>query len=110
MTKLHQKRQKSATPAIHDVDLTPNSEAAIWTRLLKPERNDISEEAARSILRIGFTEEDKARMHQLAQKAQEGGLTESEQLEIDDYGRVGRLLDLMHSKARLSLNRSPSPK
>jgi hypothetical protein len=86
--------------------MTPNSEAAIWTRLIQPERDDLSAEAARSILRIEFTEQDKSRMHELALKAQGGSLTESEQAEIDNYCRVGRLLDLMHSKARRSLKHS----
>jgi len=94
-------------PASIDVGvMTPNSEAAIWTRLMQPERDDLSADAARSILRITFTEDDKKRMHELALKAQEGNLSESERVEIDNYCRVGRLLDLMHSKARLSLKKA----
>src|SRR5947209_1641772 len=85
--------------SIHVGIMTPNSEAAIWTRLIQPERDDLSADAARSILRIEFTEQDKQRMHELALKNQEGSLTESEQAEIDNYCHVGRLLDLMHSKA-----------
>ena len=42
-------------------------------------------------------------MHQLALKNQENGLTAREQLEIANDRRVSFLLDLMHSKARLSL-------
>lgn len=85
-----------------------NSEAAIWTRLIQPEREDLSPDAARSLLRIEFTEQDKTRMHELALKAQDGTLTGTEQAEIDNYCRVGRLLDLMHSKARRSLKRPAS--
>lgn len=70
----------------------------------------MSGEAARSILRIQFTDEDKARMHELAQKAQDGRLTKIEQREIHLYARAGRLLDLMHSKARLSLKGAASKK
>jgi hypothetical protein len=83
-----------------------NTDSAIWNRLIQPERDDLSPDAARSILRIEFSEIDKARMHELAQRAQEGTLSESEQVEIDSFCRVGRLLDLMHSKARRSLKRS----
>jgi hypothetical protein len=90
-------------------DGTGHPEVAIWTRLIQPERDDLSTDAARSILRIEFTEQDKQRMHELALKAQEGTLSESEQEEIDNYCHVGRLLDLMHSKARRSLkNSSPA--
>ena len=108
MTKIHHQRQESAPTSMHVGVMTANSEAAIWTRLVQPERDDLSADAARSILHIAFTDEDKARMHALALKAQEGTLTESEQGEIDNYCRVGRLLDLLHSKARRSLKRAPS--
>jgi hypothetical protein len=100
----NQHRPQSSTP-IHVGVMSTNSDAAIWTRLLQPERADLSEDAARSILRIGFNEQDKARMHELALKAQEGTLTESEQGELENYCRVGRSLDLIHSKARRSLKK-----
>src|SRR5690349_15591344 len=102
MTKTHHNRQKSAPPSMHVGVMPANSEAAIWTRLIQPEREDLSPDAARSLLRIEFTEQDKSRMHELALKAQAGTLTDPEQAEIDNYCRVGRLLDLMHSKARRS--------
>ena len=108
MTKLHHQRHEASSSAVHVGVMTANSEAAIWTRLIRPEQNDLSSDAARSLLRIEFTDEDKGRMHELALKAQEGSLSSSEQLEIDDYCRVGRLLDLMHSKARQSLKRPAS--
>ena len=44
-------------------------------------------------------------MQVLSQKASEGTLTAEEQAEIDDYERVGHLLDLMHSKARTKLKK-----
>jgi hypothetical protein len=108
MTKLHDQRQEASPSAVHVGVMTVNSEAAIWTRLIRPEQDDLSSDAARSLLRIEFSSEDKGRMHELALKAQEGSLTPGEQAEMDDYCRVGRLLDLMHSKARRSLKR-PAP-
>jgi uncharacterized protein YnzC (UPF0291/DUF896 family) len=42
-------------------------------------------------------------MHELAGKAQDGTLTGAEAAELESYRRVGRLLDLMRSKARRSL-------
>lgn len=108
MTKQTRKPKDYPSASIHIGVMPANSEGAIWMRLIQPERDDLSPDAARSILKIRFTDQDKARMHELAVKAQDGTLTESEQAEIDNYCRVGRLLDLMHSKARHSLKRPSS--
>src|SRR4051794_3843219 len=105
MSKLDHKQQETPPASLHVGMMTVNGEAAIWPRLIQPERDDLSEAAARSILRIEFAEQDKTRMHKLALKAQEESLTESDQAGIDNDCRVGRLLDLMHSKARRSLQR-----
>ena len=56
-------------------------------------------------LKLNFTAHDRTRLHALAQKAQEGSLTPDEATALDNYCRVGRLLDLMHSKARRSLKK-----
>lgn len=79
-------------------------EVAIWSRLLQPETGDLTPEAARAILKLGLGEQDRTRMHELAMRAQRGDLTEAEEAELDSYCRVGRLLDLMRSKARRSLS------
>ena len=42
-------------------------------------------------------------MHELSAKAQEGTLTRSEQAELDNFERVGHIVNLMQSKARRSL-------
>ena len=84
----------------------PGGEAAILSRLIRPERDDLSPEAARSILKLEFDADDRARMHELATRGQAGTLTEAEQLELESYRRVGRMLDLMRSKARRSLKRA----
>jgi len=84
----------------------PNGEAAILGRLIRPERDDLSPDAARSILRLDFDDQDRARMHELAVKAQQGALTVTEEAELASYRGVGRLLELMRSKARLSLKRA----
>lgn len=83
-------------------------EAAILSRLIRPERADLSPEAARSILKLDFDDQDRARMHELAAKAQAGTLTGAEEAELESYRRVGRLLDMMRSKARRSLKDSSS--
>jgi hypothetical protein len=85
--------------------LPPPSEAAIWTRVLQPEDNGLSPDAARSLLALTFSERDKARMSELAQKNQEGLLTPEERQELESYVKVGDVLSLLHLKARKSLQR-----
>lgn len=83
-----------------------STEAAILGRLIHPERADLSPEAARSILGLEFEEADRDRMHELAQRAQAGTLSDAELSELDAYRRVGRLFEVMRSKARRSLKRA----
>ena len=68
--------------------------------------SSLSRAAARSLLELEFTQEDKERMHQLLEKNHEGRLTKPEQQELDTYRRIGRLIDLLCAKARLSLHKS----
>ncbi len=79
------------------------SEIAIFGRVLEPEQASLDASAARAILDFDFRQVDKDRMRQLLVKAKEGTLTADEQVEIDNYERVGHLLSLMKSKARRSL-------
>src|ERR1700693_2658002 len=84
----------------------PNtSEAAILNRVLEPDQATLSLQAARYFLALNFAPADKERMHQLSAKARAGTLTPDEQVEIDNYERVGHLLNIMQSKARRSLKR-----
>jgi hypothetical protein len=83
-----------------------SAEAAILSRMLKPERDDLSPEAARSFLKLEFDPEDLSRMHELALRAQGGSLTAAEESELESYRRIGRLLEVMRSKARRSLARA----
>lgn len=75
----------------------------ILDRVIKPARNGLSPEVARFILTMTFEERDHERMAELAGKAQAGALTPEEAAEVDEYRRVGDLLALLHSKARLAM-------
>jgi len=46
-------------------------------------------------------------MHELSAKARAGTLTAQEQIILDTFERLGCLLDIVHSKARLALKRKP---
>ena len=82
-----------------------NHRTTVLSRVIRPEQDDLSPEAARSILKLAFEQTDLDRMHELAVRGQEGGLSKEEQEEIAEYRQVGLFLDLLKSKARLSLKR-----
>jgi hypothetical protein len=79
------------------------TDVALLGRVLQPDKPTLSPEAARSILALEFGQTDRERMHQLALKAQEGSLKADEEVELENYRRVGNLLSMMKSKARRSL-------
>lgn len=84
------------------------NEAAILTRVIGPDRATLPLPAAEALLALHFAPSDHARMAALSEKANEGVLTNDERDELEGYQRVGLFLDLMQSKARLSL-KSPTP-
>jgi hypothetical protein len=88
---------------------TQNSEAAILGRVLTDGANGFSPEVAHHILNVSFTEEDKARMHELAAKNQEGILSADELRELDNYIKVGDIVAILKSKARIALKKQAQP-
>jgi len=80
-----------------------NSEAAIFSRVVAPENANLTPEAARSLLQFSFPPADIDRMNLLAERARDGALSDSESEELESYRHVGRLLEVLKSKARLSL-------
>lgn len=80
-----------------------NSEAAILDRLIRPAEGGWPAPAARAILSLGFEEADKHRMTELLEKAKAGSLATDESRALESYRHVGRLLELMKSRARHSL-------
>ncbi len=79
------------------------SETAILSRVVCSESKPLSREASRWILQIGFPEGDQARVKALTEKAQQGALTPEEDRTLEQYLHVGRILELMKSKARQRL-------
>lgn len=82
-----------------------NSDADILVRLIDPHTPSLPVDASKAILEISFPSSDVERMNELAEKARRGELSEAEQIEIDGYERVGHLLGILQSKARVSLAR-----
>ena len=80
--------------------------AEVWEWTIKPDQADLTPEAARYFLKLKFAEADRARMNELAAKARLGALLPEEQTELGNYMQLGWFIDLMKSKARLSLGTS----
>ena len=80
-----------------------NTEAAIFRRVLEPDKPMFSADATRSILALDFAPSDRERMNALAAKARSGALTPDEDEELCNYLLVGDLLAIMQSKARRAL-------
>src|SRR5438270_588935 len=78
---------------------------SVLSRVIRPERDDLSAAAARSLLKLAFEPADLERMHELAVKNQQGELSREEEVELADYRQAGLLLDLLQAKARLSLKK-----
>ena len=82
---------------------TPNTPAAIWSRLIRPERNDMNPEAARFFLDLEFDQQDLDRMHELAVKNQADELSADEVVELQNYRQMGLQLDFLRAKARKAI-------
>ena len=70
-----------------------------------PGEGNLPVEAARSILRFRLAQADYDRVNELAAKP-EPALTAEERAELDEYEHITYLVELMQSKARLSLKRA----
>jgi len=82
------------------------SEAEIWSRTIEPDNGNLSPEAAQALMTLKLPAADVERVNELSAKAREGSLTPEESRELDNYLNVGRALELLQAKARLSLRRS----
>jgi hypothetical protein len=82
-----------------------NTGAAILKRLFQPNQDNLSADAARSLLALDFPGSDHARMAELSAKAQAGTLAAEEHAELQEYLRVADLLAILQSWARKSLRR-----
>ena len=78
-------------------------ETDILRRVVDPQRGGWTAETARAILALSLPQPDAQRVSELAEKACADELSAVEARELEDYRQVGRLLELMQSRARLSL-------
>jgi hypothetical protein len=87
------------------------TEITIFARLLDNQSGRLSEDLARYLLQLGFSDSDKARMHDLAVRNQEDALSPAEREELLAFGKAGDLLSILKSRARrtLGLKLRPGP-
>jgi hypothetical protein len=82
-----------------------SQETEILSRVIRPDNPSFGDEAARSILALRLDDADVERINALAAKARQGELSDEQESQLDAYLFVGAVIDLMHSKARLSLEK-----
>ncbi len=80
------------------------TETEIWNRAIRPDVGDLSPEAARELMRLHLADDDAERVRELSGKANAGSLNPDEEKELDYYLNVGRALEFLKAKARLSLH------
>ncbi len=85
--------------------ITHTGEAGILARLIRPDDDSLSAEAAKALLNIRFDRCDLDRIHELTVKNQDDALTPADRADLESYLRVSSFLDLMHAKARRSLKK-----
>lgn len=83
------------------------SEVAILARILGNDQGQLPAEVAHYILTLGFSDRDKARMHDLAVRNQEDTLAPAEKEELLAYAKSGTLLSILKSRAREVLRVKP---
>ena len=79
------------------------TETDILTEVVSPAEPGFSPELARALLELRFSEKATQRMRELLELNNRGMIARPEEAELDNWRRVGLLLDLMQAKARLSL-------
>jgi hypothetical protein len=77
---------------------SPNTEAAILSRVIQVGEGALSRGAAEYLLSVRFGECDVERMNELSELARQGKLTTEQEAELDSYLRVSNLLAVMQSE------------
>jgi hypothetical protein len=75
----------------------------IFARTLDIRGERLSTDVARFFLDLELSPDDQTRLNELAEKARQGTLSANETRDLDEYRRVGRLVELMKLKASIAL-------
>jgi hypothetical protein len=85
---------------------SPPSDADILARVVAGRADRWSPEAARALLTLGFDRPTTTRVRRLLHKNNRGTITADERLTLERFLRVGQLIDLLHARARRTLQGS----
>ncbi len=86
------------------VQNTINTSASILARAWGADRQEMSLELATYLLAIKLDPADAKQADDLAEKARNGTLTASEEVEIEEYLRTGRVIESLKLRARKVVN------
>ena len=81
---------------------------AVLDELLEPVTRAFSQEVAQALLKVRASDAAQARIAELAEKCNEGFLTENERSEYESYVQAADLVSVLQAKARVWLARRPS--
>src|SRR5262245_6175975 len=84
-------------------DSTLISDAEILEHIVSPVKGGLDPDAARAILELRFDKVATKRIRELLNKNNRGVISAKERITLERYLRVGKFIDLLHAKARLSL-------
>jgi hypothetical protein len=89
-------------------DISMSSTTETYDSILAGLSGSLTPQAAEGILALGFSDEQKTRMQELAARARAGELTGDEREEAESFERISSLLGILQSKARMALKSSAS--
>ena len=81
------------------------TEADILEELVAPTEADLPPDSARALLRFKFPAATLRTIRRLLRENNRGTIDAPDRVLLERYLRVGQMLDLLHAKARLSLNK-----
>lgn len=81
------------------------SEAAIFGRVVEGS-GELSRELAEHVLSLSISSSDQQRIDDLLRRNADGGLSDAERQELENFNHIADLVSLWHSKARRALKRS----
>lgn len=86
---------RSLSPSVNQVE--------ILARTFDRKGSPMAPDVAKYLLDLELSDEDRQALDGLAEKARFGTLTPAEQVDLDEFRRVGRLVELMKVKARVAM-------
>ena len=83
--------------------LSTVNQVEVLARSLDRTGTRMTPEVARFFLDLQLSDDDRQALEGLAERARMGNLTLAEQADLDEFRRVGRLVEVMKVKAQVAL-------